>query len=56
MDATREQDLAVSGVTCGPCAHTLTKLLNALRGVGNAGINVTSRLAFPLSTIRERVR
>ena len=55
MDVTREQELTISGMTCGHCAQTLTTALSALRGVENVDVDVTSGrvildVAHPLST------
>ncbi len=55
MDVTREQELTISGMTCGHCAQTLTTALSALRGVENVDVDVASgrvilNVAHPLST------
>ena len=55
MDVTREQELTISGMTCGHGAQALTTALSALRGVENVDVDVASgrvilNVAHPLST------
>lgn len=55
MDVTSEQELTVSGMTCGHCAQTLSTALSAVRGVDYVDVDVASgrvilRSAHPLST------
>lgn len=42
MDVTSEQELAVSGMTCGHCAQSLTTALSTLGGVDNVDVDVAS--------------
>ncbi len=55
MDASSEQELTVSGMTCGHCAQSLTRALSTLGGVGYVDVDVNSgwallRSTCPLST------
>lgn len=55
MDVTSEQELPVSGMTCGHCAQSLATVLSMLGGVDNVDVDVASGRvtlysAHPLST------